>query len=140
MTQKTLKITLSGLPPSTNKLYTVWRGRKILSTGGKRYKHAVATHIAQQFPTVAPFKNSDAFSLKISLEFDIFVRSKGAKSCYKRFDVSNRIKVLEDAICESFGIDDCQVLRLEIEKCPTMGPERTVVTLRKLPLATRPLS
>jgi Holliday junction resolvase RusA-like endonuclease len=137
---KRLKIALPGLPPSTNKLYENFRGGRRLSTEGKRYKHKIATYIAQEFPVLAPFKNSDAFSLKIRLEFDIFVRTKGAKSCYKRFDVSNRIKVLEDAICESFGIDDCQVLTLEIKKCPTKGPERTVVMLRKLPPVTRPPS
>jgi Holliday junction resolvase RusA-like endonuclease len=139
MSQKTeeLVLEISGLPPSTNQLYSNFHGKRVLSAGGKRYKRKIAMQVAQEFPAAGPFTNADPFSLKIVLHFDIHTRTKGAKNRYKKFDVSNRVKVLEDALCESFGIDDRQVLRLEIEKCPTEGPERTAVTLRKLQRSTR---
>ena len=132
-----LVLEIPGLPPSTNQLYSNFRGRRVLSAQGKRYKRNVAMRVAKEFPTAGPFTVEDPFSLKIALHFDIHTRTKGAKNRYKKFDISNRVKVLEDAICESFGIDDRQVLHLEVIKCPTEGPERTTVTLRKLQIDTK---
>ena len=135
-----LVLELPGLPPSTNQLYSNFRGRRVLSAEGKRYKRNVAMRVAKEFPAAGPWTNRDPFSLKITLHFDIHTRTKGAQNRYKKFDVSNRVKVLEDAVCESFGIDDRQVLHLEVIKCPTQGPERTVVTWRRLQDDTTPPS
>ena len=131
-----VEIDLPGVPPSTNRLYFTRNGRRRLSDEGKRYKRKIAMKVAKEFPCVGPFENSDAFSLTIELHMEVLTRSKGAKNRYKRFDVSNRVKVLEDAICESLGIDDSQVMELRICKMHTTDPERTVVTLRRLPSST----
>ena len=123
---------VAGLPPSTNRLYINARGRRVLSSDGKKYKRKIAMQVAQEFPEVGPFENSDAFSLEIELCFEVLTRSKTAKNRYKRFDVSNRVKVLEDALCESLGIDDSQVMMLCVTKTHTTDPEKTLVRLRKL--------
>jgi Holliday junction resolvase RusA-like endonuclease len=41
---------------------------------------------------------------------------KNAKNRYKTVDVSNRIKLLEDAIAEAGGFDDSQIFSLTVEK------------------------
>lgn len=98
--------------------------------------------IAQQNPGPTGFTKDDAFHLRIYLVFDIFTKTKGAKNRYKKWDVSNRVKVLEDAICESIGIDDSQIVHLEIEKkCRTGNQvEQTLVTLLKSHDVTAPQS
>ena len=128
-----------GLPPSTNKLYTVARGRKILTTEGRRYKRKIAQEIAQCYPTHEGFTRDDAISLSIHLVLDIVTKSKNAKNRYKKWDVSNRIKVREDAVCESLGIDDSQILRLTVEKCQRYkdAKEQTIVTIAKLTNGTQ---
>lgn len=127
-----LLLEVAGVPPSTNRLYFTRNGRRILSDEGKRYKRKIAVQMAQEFPTLRSFENSDAFSLEIELHMEVLTRSKGAKNRYKRFDVSNRVKVLEDALCESLGIDDCQVMTLKVSKMHTTDPEHTSVVLRKV--------
>ena len=48
----------------------------------------------------------------------------------KRVDISNRIKVLEDVICELLDVDDAQVVRMEVAKWP--GKPHVLVRVRKV--------
>jgi len=129
---------ITGVPPSTNKLYTVIRGRKSLSRKGKKYKRKIAELVAQEYPIPLGFTRDDAFHLSIRLVFDIFTKTEGAKNRFIKWDVSNRVKALEDAVCESLGIDDSQILKIEIEKvCRAENEtEQTIVALTKLPEST----
>lgn len=102
-------------PPSTNNLYTIARGRKILSHFARAYKKYVKFSIAEQMP--AAINPHGKFRFHYIL-YDKWT-NKGwpkTKTRYRRFDISNRLKCLEDAICESFAIDDSQIFQIEIEK------------------------
>ena len=109
------------MPISTNKAYVTTRsGRRILSSKGKVYKQQVKDIIGQKLalsPNIVP---EGPLHLKILLLF-LEVENKGwstgkAKNRYKKIDVSNRVKLLEDAICESLGIDDSMFFSLTVRK------------------------
>ncbi len=95
------------IPPSVNSLYATVKGRRVLSKAGREYKDSVGRQImaengAQRF-TVA---SGDRLALTIRLYFPD----------KRRTDISNRIKVLEDALSEVLHFDDCCVDRLLVER------------------------
>jgi Holliday junction resolvase RusA-like endonuclease len=109
------------MPPSVNKLYVTVRGRRILSAEGKRVKHeitqAVVKHIASM-PTL--FSEERPLRMEVDLYF-VAVENAGwskgnAKTRYKRIDVSNRAKLLEDALFSGLGIDDSLIFTLQMRK------------------------
>jgi len=113
---KSLEFNFLGLPPSVNKLYFHKGGRRILSSAGREFK--------------TRFINSGGGANKLdlmNLQLDVtkkyclvllfFVREKRlvnasygkslrAKYQYKAFDVTNLVKVTEDALQELLGIPD----------------------------------
>ncbi len=94
---------ITALPPSVNSLYATVKGRRVLSKAGREYKDSVGRQImaengAQRF-TVA---SGDRLALTIRLYFPD----------KRRADISNRVKVLEDALSEALHFDDCRVDRL----------------------------
>jgi Holliday junction resolvase RusA-like endonuclease len=52
---------------------------------------------------------------------------KQAKNRYKRVDLSNRIKLVEDAVMRALGCDDSQVFELHLQKVPS--EEEAIVIL-----------
>tara|TARA_Y100000816_G_C26007558_1_gene526634 strand:- start:580 stop:1059 length:480 start_codon:yes stop_codon:yes gene_type:complete len=127
------------MPPSVNKAYmSIGRGRRALSIEGKTYKRSV---IDSLIPHVASDKILTSFvkpDLPLSLHIHLFfkdIENKGwpkkAKTRYKRLDVSNRIKLLEDALFECLGVDDCNVFEVTVVKEPSETLTNYVhVTLR----------
>ena len=109
------------LPPSSNRAYkSIGRGRRALSAEGRAYKRLIKDLIGPEValdPHLHLLENSP-LSLNIKLNFQ--VENKGwptkAKKRYKKVDVSNRIKLLEDSIFEVLAVDDSQVLDLTISK------------------------
>ena len=109
---KPLRLTLP-VPPSTNHLYSNVFGRgRILKAEGRKYK----AYVQQRVPSYRGDLEDNQW-LTLSLTFYVpLYNAKTAKHAKKLFDVSNRVKVLEDAICEGLGIDDRAVIRIELEK------------------------
>jgi len=75
------------------------------------------------------------------LELEFFLKAvvnKGwpatAKSRYKRIDLSNRIKLLEDVIKDATQIDDCQHFELLVSKRQANVPGEERVEVRLTPL------
>lgn len=101
-----LSITLP-IPPSVNALYrSIGRGRNILSKEGRDW-YAKAVPMIQQ-------QSCGWFVLgKAELALTIYYPDR------RRWDLSNRIKALEDAITKA-GVwkDDEQVVRIVAEKGP----------------------
>lgn len=50
----------------------------------------------------------------------------------RRRDLSNHVKLLEDAICEALGVDDCWIRRVEIEA--THAPHNPHIEVTLTPL------
>ncbi len=120
----------------TKKRITVRR----LSDAGKKYKSETKKHIVKNYPHVLPFFVEN-FPYLVIVEFtfpergrlynntwDLFDNpKKRAKSRYKRLDVSNRLKLFEDALAEAVGLDDKHNFFVGCSKTWALGREATNV-------------
>lgn len=110
------------MPPSVNRLYRrAGRGGKTLSDEGKSWKAKALIALGKQWVTVprSVFKKNVPYELWIRFTYEGVVNKgwpKSSKTRYKRKDVSNYVKLLEDVISEVSGIDDSQTVRLIVEK------------------------
>lgn len=127
-----IRIKLDGIPPSVNAAYANGRGgRRVLTTAGKSYKTLTANHIVRFHPAdIRGIKKDYAYGLGVTLHMGIFNSGwpDKAKTRYKKLDVSNRIKLLEDALVNALGIDDCQFTVIIAQKVHN-EIQSTVVTL-----------
>lgn len=132
-----IKLWLDGIPPSANHAYTTINGHRTLSSKGKKYKAETRTGLVSRFPReLRFFKNNTPYLVVIRLHFPA-VENKGwfefdkrglqrkAESRYKRFDVGNCLKLLEDCLKDAAGIDDSQHMRVILDK--QQGKERTEI-------------
>ena len=121
------------MPPSVNKLYFVKSGRKHMSSEGKEIKARMKGIVLKEAVGALWLKEAQnsALEMELSLYFPA-VENKGwpkkAKSRYKRVDITNRVKLLEDALSEALGIDDSVFFKTTITK--QKGEERACVTIR----------
>lgn len=130
---------IPGIPPTTNNAYvnkSSGHGRA-LSKEGERYKKYVGLHILQQLLLARKTVPKDKeLSVVFVLGFQTHTKKGGAVipkkrvckngvvkvipehkvSLFKKVDVSNRIKLLEDVLSEVTGIDDSQTFRLLVVK------------------------
>lgn len=104
------------LPQSVNKLYSVFRGRKVLTAAGRSYKTrfvmARGGASLENFLAFCP-DNAGPYELDMHFFFEpakLFNANYGVdkriKSPFANLDVSNLIKVFEDAVAELTGIRD----------------------------------
>jgi Holliday junction resolvase RusA-like endonuclease len=114
-----IKLEIDEMPPSVNRLYTVARGRKILSQEGRAYIARTKLALAEQLCDYRGFGRDEPLLMTYDFFFES-IYNKGfpekAKTKYKKIDVSNRLKVLEDVVCELLAIDDSQVIQLKVHK------------------------
>jgi Holliday junction resolvase RusA-like endonuclease len=117
------------LPPSANNIYRKGRGgKRFLSEEAKRFKTEVKTHLSRNYgPALKYFVKDEPYSLIVLFVFadEKMLFNKGwpqsAKTRYKKLDVSNRLKLLEDALVDATGCDDAQHWSVLIRK--TVGEE-----------------
>ena len=92
-------------PPTTNTMYAVVRGRKILSKKGRIYKADVLQIVLQRGV-------NHSLSGRIKLYIDAFPPDK------RRRDISNIIKAIEDALTNAgVWLDDSQIDELIVTRC-----------------------
>jgi Holliday junction resolvase RusA-like endonuclease len=91
------------LPPSLNNCYTNGRGhgRRVLTKQGRDYKEAVAELLLGRYQPLPS-------GARIGLSLRFWFKNK------QRTDISNRVKLLEDALSEALGFDDCCVDDLHV--------------------------
>jgi Holliday junction resolvase RusA-like endonuclease len=131
-----------GLPLSVNHAYednvivkTGKKGRRKyivnrkLSEEGDAYKQETSTYLSRYFPEeMQIMKPNVSLGMAILLDMpDIFNKGwpEKAKTRYKKLDVSNRVKLLEDAIAHAGGIDDSQFVNVMSAK--RQGAEQTSI-------------
>lgn len=126
------------MPPSVNKLYATVRGRRIMTTKGKAVKHEITQLVVKHIASMPElFRDEKQLRLTVDLYFSA-VENKGwssgkAKTRYKRIDVSNRAKLLEDALFSGVGIDDSLIFELIMRKhAITDGKEYCHVKLEEI--------
>lgn len=96
------------MPPSVNHLYATVRGRRVLTKEGRKYKKLVS----EMFEHLGGDTMPVWFRLIIELRLPLYFKNGKVR----KFDASNRVKVLEDAVCEGMGIDDSRVIQLVVTK------------------------
>lgn len=151
-----------GLPPSVNALYQKRRGGQVaLTDEAREFREKVKRVVVDNLHRIKiPLDQETVYEFTMRAYFeklenpgwfetwgqDTYVargKNKGqllgkagerkAQSRYKRIDVDNRIKFLQDCVIKSVGImDDCQVFRTVLEKYESSHP-RTEVTIRVIP-------
>lgn len=107
------------LPPTSNHLY--FRGT-ILTKKAREYKEAFKEHVIKNYMyQISALDPGALYGLHLRFFFPTLInRSETAKSRYKRIDLTNRIKFLEDCLKEVVSIDDSQTFIAAQEKhhCP----------------------
>lgn len=119
-----LKMVYKELPPTANHIYI--RG-SILKAPARAYAENFAKFVAQNYlAEISEMNQSGIFCLVLRFFFPTVVNdtwmnpkvppSKRAKTRYKRFDLTNRIKFLEDCVRDALDIDDSQTFIAHQEK------------------------
>ncbi len=119
-----IKISIPGVPISTNAAYIKGRGgRRILSPEGKKYKLETKTLITTKYFKEIGFLKIDKqepIACFVQLSMPIFNETygqpKGAATRYKKMDVTNRQKLLEDVFSEVLGVDDANNVTVIVRK------------------------
>ncbi len=118
-------IAIPGLPPTSNHAYSQFMGRKVLTKVGRQYLKETQTVITMSFREELLLMKKNV-PLATAFRFTYTeLTNKGypnkAESRYKRLDVSNRLKLCEDAWVAAAGIDDSQHMVVALKK--QQGPE-----------------
>ncbi len=119
-----VKFVIPGMPPSINHAwFTLPHGGRTLKPAGKKYKHEVQTLLAQQYPReLMTFVKDEPYLVFFRVHLEIIENAtwgaakKAAANRYKKVDVTNRIKILEDVVSEVTGIDDSCTLTFVTQK------------------------
>jgi Holliday junction resolvase RusA-like endonuclease len=99
----------------------------MLSKDGKKFKTETSAHLAQKYPQQLVFFKPDVpYQLLMRFFFEATENKPGAKEKFKRIDVDNRIKLLQDVLTEVGGFNDAQVQDVTGQKRQGL-PERTII-------------
>lgn len=132
-----LRVWVPYLPPSSNQIYVqhpTGKGR-VLSDKARTFK-IKAMRAIQKHGRVAllQFKQNVPYELVLSVFFTaVEVKKSKTGARFKKMDLSNVIKLIEDTVAQAVGVDDCHNFRLRLEKhCDPENPG-IYVTLREIP-------
>lgn len=122
-----------GLPPSSNNAYiNLPRGGRRLSKEGEKYKNETLAYLTRNYrKELLTFRKDIPYCLLLTFYFER-IENEGwatgtAKTRYKKFDATNRPKLLEDVLKDATGADDSQNLDVYLRKrsmkdCMLHGP------------------
>ena len=118
--KKVFKAEISLLPPSVNRMYVYTTRGPRPSSDMKKFKAKASTQLAKQIPFNAkPLDQNTPYELRMEFHMPALENKgwpKKAKTKYKRRDVSNLIKVVEDLLSWCLGIDDSCFLKVSVQK------------------------
>lgn len=134
------------LPPSTNKLYQrTSRGGLALTKAAKTFRERLRKEIIAYLPQLScfPLDQESIYRFDVLLYFKELEnkgwherhtkgKDKGKRKAatrYKRIDMDNRIKFLQDSVMSSLGVDDSQVFAGWQEKREDSSNPRAEVVL-----------
>jgi crossover junction endodeoxyribonuclease RusA len=105
-------------PPSANRYWRMWQGRMVVSSEARQYKLDVAARarLAGLRPTDNP----------VCISLDLYRPAK-------RGDLSNRIKIVEDALQGVAYHDDSQVIELHARRFDDKKNPRVEITISSMP-------
>ncbi len=123
-----LRVWIPGLPPSSNKIYESsprkihgkWMHIQHLSTRARTYKRRAIQVIQRDGDALF---DTPAENVPYRLELVVFLERvvnksypKSTKSKYKKIDLSNHAKLIEDAVATAIGLDDRHNFKVSMEK------------------------
>lgn len=123
-----IHLSIPSLPPSVNDVYMTISankgGKRItlrpLTAEGRKYKKETLAHLVKRHqPQLLQMTPNTPYVLYVRLTVLNLTNkgwSKGTAARYKRYDVSNHIKTLEDCLVEASGVDDSNFLIVAGEK------------------------
>ncbi len=135
------------LPPSINHQYTERDGRWVLSREARHYK----THLQKAFKRLKAAGKLQLKPLDISLpslfsdhetqhlaprslpELFLRLRLEFFFKTAQRRDLDNGLKIVQDLVCEALGVDDRNVVAVELVKRVDPQNPRLEVTVSALP-------
>jgi len=137
-----LQVTYPELPPTSNRLY--FRGT-MLTAVAKRYGESFAMFMAQKHGAdILEMDRESIYALHLRFFFKKLENagwndpkcppSRRPKSRYKKIDLSNRIKLLEDCVRDALDIDDSQTFAASQEKhqCEEGESERVEIIIQRV--------
>ncbi|MAP23266.1 MAG: hypothetical protein CL582_20255 [Alteromonadaceae bacterium] len=108
------------LPPSVNRMYVYTRQGPRPSSDMKKFKAKASTALTKQISfTDKPLKKNTPYKLYLDFHLQKLLNKgwpKKAKTKFKKRDVSNLIKVVEDLLSWCLGIDDSCFLEVSVRK------------------------
>lgn len=132
-----MKINLPYMPPSSNNAYTNLRGGgRVLSEKGKSFKLSSTAYIlAHHSNELMKMDRTKKYKVSFVFYFEQ-LETKGwpktAKDRYKPLDLSNRVKLVEDALKDATGVDDKNTFAMYTEKRVGL-PERVEIEVEEMP-------
>jgi Holliday junction resolvase RusA-like endonuclease len=126
------------LPASSNRLY--FKGTR-LTAEARAYAEAFSYYVVREYlPQISQLNRKGVYALHLrfymsNLVNDSYFATKGkrAETPYKRVDLSNRIKLIEDCIRDAISIDDCQTFAASQEKYQVPeGQERVEILVQEI--------
>ena len=136
-----LHVVYPELPPTSNKLYD--RGT-ILTKHAREYAERFAEFMRNHLHEINEMDPQALYALHLRFFFFELVNrsynnpdfppSKRAKTRYKKIDLTNRIKLLEDCVRDALAIDDSHTFAASQEKhqCGPGEPERVEITVQRV--------
>jgi Holliday junction resolvase RusA-like endonuclease len=114
---------IPGLPPSANHAYfNLPHGGRSLTKEGEKYKNETKALLAQKYSKdLKYFVQNEPYLVFIRFKFSslqnaTWGKKNGANTRYKRTDVSNRVKLLEDVLKDVTAVDDSHTMTLVTQK------------------------
>ena len=118
-------------PPSVNGMYiSKYRGGKILSPAGKKFKNFVKYHVNTEFQY-----DKTTHTLEAEIFFylnGLFTKSKTVSNTC--LDIDNGVKIAIDSIFECLEINDSQICKLTVQKLEA-NQDCIVFILKTMPLS-----
>jgi Holliday junction resolvase RusA-like endonuclease len=114
-----LHVWLPFLPPSSNNIYIrhpQGKGR-ILSHEARTFKIRAMREMQDSGIAFVKTEQNVPYRLHLAVFFpqvEVVKSSVGAR--YKKIDLSNMVKLVEDTVAEATGLDDCHNFQLFLEK------------------------
>jgi Holliday junction resolvase RusA-like endonuclease len=134
-----LDVWIPHLPPSSNKIYvTIPRKGRFLSKEAQVFRANAMREIQQGGRLVLlQLKENIPYELQLIIFFEM-VENKGfhegkARQLFKRMDLSNRVKLIEDTVSDALALDDCHNFRVILEK--QCDPKNTGILVRLRPIS-----
>jgi crossover junction endodeoxyribonuclease RusA len=133
ITADTLNVTLP-VPPSINQQYATVNGRRLLSSAGRAFKKHVSQHVwivLTQSTRHTPLKTrlqSGPLALTIRFFFASALRR----------DLDSGLKIAQDAVCESLGINDNRITETHLYKHVDRVAPRIEVSLSLIASPSQP--